>query len=88
MSDIKKRFFKDDRLNHVPKKEKDKIALFDYLSERFETGKIYSESEVNLTLRPVYDDHAVLRRYMVDYGYLERSTDGSEYVVSETDKKK
>ena len=47
----------------------------------FEKGKSYTEFEVNEILKPVYDDYVILRRYLVDYGYLDRLDNGTSYWV-------
>jgi len=49
--------------------------LLSWLAERFEHGRTYSEADVNSALEPYYD-HAVLRRYLADEGFLERDNHG------------
>lgn len=82
MTDIKDRFFKDDKLMQVPKKEKMKLQLFDELVKAFDRNHVYKEKEVNEILKEIYPDYAVLRRYLVDYQYLQRTDDGSQYQVN------
>ena len=72
-------FFKDGRLQVIPRKQKAKDALLDALIDRFEFGRDYTEKEVNEVLAAVYDDYAILRRYLVDTGYLERDPYGRHY---------
>jgi hypothetical protein len=43
-----------------------------WLAERFEPGRRYPEREVNELLRRSHPDNAMLRRYLVDHGLLER----------------
>jgi DNA-binding CsgD family transcriptional regulator len=62
-----------------PKKQKEKLVLLRKISERFERGRSYTESEVNAILGSVYEDHVTIRRYLIDYRFLERESDGSEY---------
>jgi 5'-phosphate synthase pdxT subunit len=52
-----------------------------YLASRFETGRAYSEAEVNATLERAHTfrDHVLLRRMLYDLGYLDRERDGSRY---------
>lgn len=66
-------------LRRFPKKEKLKLVLLLEVARLFETGKRYSEPEVNRILRPVYEDYGTIRRYLVDYGLLKRTASGSEY---------
>jgi len=43
----------------------------------FEPGVKYPERDVNAILRAWHDDHAALRRYLVDEGLLDR--EGGQY---------
>ncbi len=62
-----------------PKKEKRKYILLCMLVHKFENNLTYKESEVNDVIRPVYDDFATVRRYLVDYKFLKRSDDCKSY---------
>lgn len=59
--------------------EKHKVIVLGQLAKRFEPGRNYSEKEVNEILLSAYDDYAVLRRYLVEYGLMDRLPDGSQY---------
>lgn len=67
------------RLKSFPAKEKKKLVILRHLSQLFLPGQDYSEKEVNAVLSPIFDDFATLRRYLIQYGFLERETDGSVY---------
>lgn len=67
------------RLVAIPRPGKLRQALLDYLAGWFEPGRLYTEGEVREKLAQVHDDHAALRRYLVDEGLLQRSNDGSAY---------
>lgn len=69
----------DKTLSLFPKKEKKKLAILRHLATRFEMDRMYSEKEVNEILKAAYDDYVTLRRYMIDYGFMERKADGSAY---------
>ncbi|MBT8934855.1 transcriptional regulator [Lactobacillus delbrueckii subsp. bulgaricus] len=71
--------FKDSRLQVILRKQKAKEALFEALIDRFEFGRDYSEKEVNEVLAAVYNDYAILRRYLVDTGRLGRDLYGQHY---------
>jgi hypothetical protein len=62
-------------------KEKKKIITLRKIVEQFERGRIYPEKEINQVLKGIYDDYPTLRRYLIEYGFMERSTDCSEYWV-------
>jgi hypothetical protein len=67
------------RLVRFPKKEKHKLVILRHVTARFAAGRRYPEAEVNRTLGALYDDHTTLKRYLVDYRFLARERDGSEY---------
>ncbi|MBS1705118.1 MAG: GNAT family N-acetyltransferase [Armatimonadetes bacterium] len=56
-------------------------AIREYMSDLFEPGRSYSESQVNQLLesRHAFHDPAMLRRELVDHGYLVRDSYGREY---------
>ena len=55
-----------------------------YLVAKFERGRRYSEAEVNAVLDDwsLFRDAAILRRTLVEEGWLERTADGREYWVT------
>ena len=63
-----------------PAKEKKKIVVLRKISEQFKMGRQYSEKEVNRILVRIYDDHVLLRRYLIEYGFLDRTRDGAIYI--------
>ncbi|SFW84714.1 DUF2087 domain-containing protein [Amycolatopsis australiensis] len=71
--------FRRGRLVTIPHSGKRRQLLLAYLAERFEPGRLYTEREVREKLVMVHDDHATLRRYLVDEGLLQRSNDGGAY---------
>lgn len=79
MEEIKKKYFRDGRLQVIPKKEKNKLELFAFFSELFEEGKEYSEKEINEVIVTYYDDYSIIRRYLVDYHFLDRDSYGKIY---------
>ncbi|MNE56602.1 hypothetical protein D3C80_1515220 [compost metagenome] len=84
--EIVKKFFVDGpegQLSKLPKKQKQKLAIFRHVMSRFDAKKKYSEKEVNEILRTVDSDYATLRRYLIEYGFIDRKDDGSLYWVKE-----
>lgn len=71
----------DGRLSGFPKKEKRKIAILRQIVKRFDLERSYSEKEVNEILKTAYDDYATLRRYLIEYGFMDRKDDGSRYWI-------
>jgi hypothetical protein len=65
--------FRDGRLVQWPSKRSRRLVVLDRLAQRFEPGVRYTEREVNARLRPVGDDTATMRRYLVDERFLDRA---------------
>jgi len=61
------------RLITLPAKRAKRLVVLDHVAQRFEPGERYPEAEVNRRLRPVHEDVAMLRRYLVDEGFLDRA---------------
>jgi DNA-binding transcriptional ArsR family regulator len=70
-------FVRDGRLTAIPMAWGKRHIVLDWLAQRFEPGRRYSEAMVNLSLGQVHPDTAALRRYLVDDGFLSR--DHGEY---------
>lgn len=68
-------------LSSFPKKEKRKIIILQQLVRRFEPKREYSEKEVNAILEAAFADYVTLRRYLIEYGFMDRVADGSRYWV-------
>jgi hypothetical protein len=45
----------------------------------FEPGKRYTETEVNVALMSLFEDHVFARRMLIEHRVLDRAADGSEY---------
>lgn len=83
-TEIIKAYFKqgpEGPLSEFPKKQKRKAAILRQLIKRFDPGREYSEREVNQILSEAFSDYVTLRRYLIDYGFLEREEDGGYYWV-------
>jgi hypothetical protein len=62
----------ESRIRELPARAAKREVVLEYVAERFEPGREYSEREVNDLLAALYDDYVTLRRYLVDAGLLER----------------
>ncbi|GAB6991903.1 hypothetical protein JCM16418A_39530 [Paenibacillus pini] len=71
----------DGPLLKFPKKEKRKVVILSHLIKDFNSQKKYTEKEVNLVLKARFDDYVTLRRYLIEYGWMDRLPDGSRYWV-------
>jgi DNA-binding transcriptional ArsR family regulator len=67
------RFLRGGRLVAIPAARGKRLAVLDHLAALFEPGRRYPEREVNEILSAVHPDYAMLRRYLVDDGFLDRA---------------
>ncbi|GEK34889.1 DUF2087 domain-containing protein [Kurthia sibirica] len=67
------------KLARFPKKQKHKIIVLRAIAQNFEEGRKYSEKELNAIIAEKFDDFVTLRRYLIEYGFVDRLADGSEY---------
>lgn len=68
------------KLKVISSKAKKKAVIFKKIAEQFEKGKKYTEMDVNAVLKQIYpEDHSTLRRGLIEMGYMDRKSDGSEY---------
>lgn len=79
---LKKRFFKNDILVTYPKKAEDKAAVLDYIMTFIDPQTTYSEIKLNFVLKKVCEDFPLIRRELVDNGYLIRDSLGKAYNVN------
>jgi hypothetical protein len=72
-----------------PRAERDREILMKSMTLELDEKAVYREHDVNEHLKrwkreiaPALDvDHVTLRRWLVDFGHLERTRDGKEYRV-------
>jgi len=66
-------FFSDDgSLHTIPTRHAKRLVVLDRIAQSFEPGQRYAEAEVDLVLRRFHPDHAALRRYLVEEGFMAR----------------
>lgn len=65
-------FVRSGKLISIPTGRAKRLVVLKWLAARFEPGRTYPEPETNTMLREANPDHAALRRYLVDEGFLER----------------
>ena len=78
-------------MRRLPKKRQDAEVFLALSLLGLDPAAYYEESEINIHLSAFLDiiasqkgssDHITLRRYLVDYGFLRRATDGAVYLIS------
>ncbi len=62
-------------------KQKKKIVILTKIAQQFRSDVKYTEKEVNEIIREIYHDFAEIRRYLIEYGYMDRTKDGKEYWI-------
>jgi len=72
-----RRYVRAGRISAIPARRVPRLLLLDQVAQAFEPGRRYPELTVNEILRSLYDDHATLRRYLVDEDILSRTPDGT-----------
>jgi hypothetical protein len=69
-------FIRGGRITVMPAKRTSRLLLLDQVAQAFEPGRRYPEPVVDEMLKPLFDDHCALRRYLVDEEFLSRTADG------------
>jgi Uncharacterized protein conserved in bacteria len=78
------KFFEGRKLKEFPTRQKRKLVILDEIAKDFEAGRRYSEKEVNELILERFGDYATIRRYLIEYGYLDREPGGAAYWVKES----
>ncbi|WP_312473095.1 DUF2087 domain-containing protein [Neobacillus sp.] len=82
--EIVKKFFPEGlegRVKKFPLKEKQKLVVLREIVNQLDRERTYDEQEINQILNFFYDDYVLIRRYLIEYGFLDRKPDGSQYWV-------
>ena len=69
----------DGTIRQLPQEGKKMLIILNFVLEAFSFDTNYTEKEVNTILRRFHVDTATLRRNLVDYGFLDRESDGTRY---------
>jgi hypothetical protein len=70
---VVRRFIHNGRLLAMPAAHGKRLVVLDHLARLFEPGRRYPEPEVNELLGRYHPDYAMLRRHLVDDGFLDRA---------------
>lgn len=71
--EVLRRFIHNGRLLAMPSARGKRRVVLDHLAGLFEPGRRYPEPEVNELLGRYHPDYALLRRHLVDDGFLDRA---------------
>lgn len=72
---------RENKIKAWPSKRRAKLAVLRHLANRFDTGRFYTEKEVNRVIddNHAFGDYFLLRRELIECGYLERTMNGARY---------
>ena len=76
---IAAKYMVNGKLTKFPLKQKQKLIVLREIAKYLEAKKNYTEKELNDILVNIYEDYVVIRRYLIEYGFLDRKADGSTY---------
>ena len=64
----------------------DSISTTELENKLKEKSLVFTEKELNEAIKDIYPDYSLIRRYLVDYKFLERDNYGKMYkIVGEED---
>ncbi|MFC6181554.1 DUF2087 domain-containing protein [Lactiplantibacillus daowaiensis] len=67
------------QLKRLPKKQKTIIIVLTRIVDEIPTAEVLTEPALNAILKPIYFDYVTVRRYLIEYGFLDRQADGTKY---------
>lgn len=72
---IKNFFTAEGRLKSIPAQLKKKLIVLEHLVSRLETGRKYSEPEINAYIKNYHEDFATIRREFIMHQFMFREND-------------
>jgi len=78
---LKENLLRNEKIIRWPKKILDKRSVLEYIVARIPYEKIFTEKEINKIIMEniQFDDYALIRRELIENGYLNRTKDCKEY---------
>jgi DNA-binding CsgD family transcriptional regulator len=72
------------KLLQIPAREKKKLIILREITKHFKVDATYTENEIDRILKRIYEeDYVGIRRALIEYGFMDRTSDGSVYRVKE-----
>ena len=69
---VRAAFFQGGRLVRMPAQRRKRRVVLEEFARSFEPGIEYTETEVNRTIHGLYEDHCLIRRLLVEEGFMTR----------------
>jgi len=87
MNDISRFMDENGRIKTWAAKNRFKYEILKYISTKFVNGRFYTEKEVNALIAEwhTFGDYFMIRRGLIDNGFLSRTKDGSRYWKEDRD---
>ncbi|MDT6980644.1 DUF2087 domain-containing protein [Levilactobacillus zymae] len=67
------------QLKRWPKKQKAVIVILTRIIDEIPAHQQFTEPQINAYLRPIYFDYPMVRRFLIEYHFLQRTPDGTAY---------
>jgi len=82
---VNENLLRDGKIARWPKKAADKGFVLEYIASKIPRGRVFAEREINeiITGNILFDDYALIRRELVEGGFLTRTMDCREYSRTE-----
>ena len=65
-------YLEGDQIRDLPSRHKKRLVILNWLANQFDVGVRYTERDISERLEHYNPDYAALRRYLVDYGFMQR----------------
>lgn len=66
------RFFDGERLKEIPTDRQKRLVVLAWLAGQFDEGQEYPERDVNEIIKRHHPDASALRRYLIDFRFMQR----------------
>lgn len=72
-------------VKQIPAKQKMKLYVLLHVASKLEANRQYSEMDINGAINKLtaFRDPATVRRDLVDFGFVQRKSDGSAYWLAD-----
>lgn len=74
-TEVLSHFFKYGKLTQIPTQRKKREIILRKIAEEFQSGRKYTENEVNEIIHRFHDDHCTIRREMIACGIMARENE-------------
>lgn len=77
-----KEFFEDCiEKQKFPKDDREKQIILKTIMQKFDENKTHSEQEVDKVIKKFYDEFTLIRRELINFGYMQRNPYENKYWV-------